>query len=216
MSENSVSRICSCGMRQFSYMVLLLALFVLCHAGYAQPDTDYDRHIGFDNSLTPDHYFYSWGQATGGSLIREEENRLPVETKTFLTPPNALRVEWQSQAGGGWQAEVRVVNFRYRFPEFLGRNLYFWCFSEEPIAAANLPQIMVSTTREGLQVAEFPPASFSNPLRLSKFVSDIPAKKWVQVRIPLSEFQTGSIYAFRPEFLQDVILLQGHADGTPH
>jgi hypothetical protein len=108
----------------------------LHHTADAQTDTDYYRHIVFDNSLTPDHYFYSWGQATGGGSIKEEEGRLPVETKTFLTPPNALRVEWESKPGGGWEAEIRVVNFRYRFPEFAGKNLYFWCFSQEPIAAA--------------------------------------------------------------------------------
>lgn len=202
--------------RAFSAILLLLTLLGHHHAADAQTDTDYYRHIIFDNSLTPDRYFYSWGSATGGSLIKEEEGRLPVETKTFLTPPNALRIEWQSKPGGGWEAEVRVVNFRYRFPEFLGSNLYFWCFSQEPIASADLPQVMVSTTREGLQVAEFPPASFTNPIPLSKFIGDIPAKKWVRVRIPLSEFQTGSIYAFQPGFLQDVILLQGRADAAPH
>lgn len=201
--------------RQFLY-ILLLALLGCHYPAHAQSDTEYYRHIVFDNSLTSGHYFYSWAQATGGSSIQQEDWRLPVETKTFLTPPNALRLEWQSHAEGGWEAEVRVVNFRYRFPEVLGNNLYFWCFSQEPIATADLPRIMVSTTREGLQVAEFPPASFTNPLPLSKFVGDIPAKKWVQVRIPLSEFQAGSIYAFRPEFLQDLIFLQGRADDVPH
>jgi exo beta-1,2-glucooligosaccharide sophorohydrolase (non-reducing end) len=216
MTGASLSKICRHMTRQFSYIFLPFVLLGFHHTADAQTDTDYYRHIVFDNSLTPDHYFYSWGQATGGSSIKQEEGRLPVETKTFLTPPNALRVEWESKPGGGWEAEIRVVNFRYRFPELAGKNLYFWCFSQEPIAAADLPQIMVSTTREGLQVAEFPPASFSNPVSLTKFISDIPARKWVQVRIPLSEFQTGSIYAFRPEFLQDVIVLQGRADGTPH
>ena len=216
MTENFFPRICGHSARQSSYILLLFVLLG-CHSpARAQTDTGYYRHIVFDNSLASGHYFYSWAQATGGSSIQQEDWRLPVETKTFLTPPNALRIEWQSQAGGGWEAEVRVVNFRYRFPEVLGSNLYFWCFSQEPIPAADLPRIMVSTTREGLQVAEFPPASFTNPIPLSKFVGDIPAKKWVQVRIPLSEFQTGSIYSFRPEFLQDVIFLQGRADGASH
>ena len=216
-----MTRKCSSEVRRWKVLQFLqiLCLFVLVGAhcfAHAQGDTDYYRHIVFDNSLTSDHYFYSWGQSSGGSLIQQQDGRLPVETKIFLTPPNALRLEWQSEPGGGWEAEVRVVNFRYRFPEFLGSNFYFWCFAQEPIAAADLPRIMLSTTREGLQVAEFPPASFSDPLQLSDFVGDIPAKRWVQVRIPFSKFQTGSIYRFRPEFLQDVIFLQGRADRAPH
>jgi exo beta-1,2-glucooligosaccharide sophorohydrolase (non-reducing end) len=87
-------------------------------------NTDYYRHVAFDNSLTSDYYFYSAGMANGPSFLEQKDWRLPVETKTFLTPPNALRLEWQSQPGGGWEAEVRVVNFRNRFPEFSGHNLY--------------------------------------------------------------------------------------------
>src|SRR5882724_684555 len=137
MTINFLLTICGQLIRKFSY-ILLFALLSFSNTAFAQTDTDYYRHIVFDNSLTQDHYFYSWGQATGGSSIKEDEGRLPVDTKTFLTPPNALRVEWQSKSGGGWEAEVRVVNFRYRFPEFVGKNLYFWCYSQEPIPAADL------------------------------------------------------------------------------
>jgi hypothetical protein len=71
-----------------------------------------------------------------------------------------------------------------------------WCHSPQAIAADDLPRIMLSTSREGLQGAEFP-GSFSDPLRLGKFAGDLLAARWVQVRIPLSEFRTGSIYKFR-------------------
>ncbi len=216
MTPNFSSDVRGWNARQFLNILCLCLLLAGHRVAHAQGDTNYYRHIVFDNSLTPDRYFYSWGQSSGGSLIRQQDGRLPVETKIFLTPPNALGIEWRSEPGGGWEAEVRVVNFRYRFPELVGGNLYLWCFAPEPIAAADLPRIMLSTTREGLQVAEFPPASFSDPLPLSDFIGDIPAKRWVQVRIPLSKFHTGSIYRFRSEFLQDVIFLQGRADGAPH
>jgi hypothetical protein len=178
-------------------------------------DTEYYRHIVFDNSLTSDNYFYSYGQASASSTIEQQNGRLPVETAVFLTPPNALRLHWQSQPSGGWEAEVRVVNFRYRYPEFSGRNLYLWCYSSEPIAADDLPRIMLSTTREGLQVAELP-GTFSVPLPLGKYAGSLPAGRWVQVRIPLSEFRPDSIYPFRPEFVQNMLFLQGRPDGTAH
>jgi len=181
----------------------------------ASGNTEYYRHVIFDNSLTSDGYFYSSAMANGGSFIEQSNSRLPVETKTFLTPPNSLRINWRSEKGGGWEAEVRVMNYRNRFPEFLGHNLYFWCFATQPIAAADLPSIVLSTSREGLQVAEFP-ASFTDPLWMGKFVGDIPAGRWIQIRIPLNEFHSASIYEFRPLDLQNVIFHQGRADSVQH
>jgi len=181
------------------------------HAG----DTEYFRHIIFDNSLTPETYFYSYAQASGSSSIEQKDNRLPVENGNFVSPPNALRLHWRSQADGGWEAEVRLLNFRYRYPELSGRNLYFWLYSAQPIAADDLPRIMLSTTREGLQVAEFP-GSFSDPVPVGKYCGDLPAARWVQVKIALSEFRTASIYDFRPQFVQNVIFLQGRADNVEH
>lgn len=199
-------------------MRLLLAL--VCVAtwvlpAFAQENADYYRHTYFDNSLNPDFYFYSWGQASAPSSVEQRNGRLPVETKTFLTPPNALRLEWVSKTGGGWEAEVKLVDFRNRFPELSGDTLYFWCLAPQAIAAADLPLVVVSNAREGLQVAEFP-GSFSSPVPLGKYAGDLPAGRWVQVQIPFSEFHTASIYAFRPENLQNIIFLQGRADGVPH
>ena len=196
-----------------SSLVFLLGVVWLATSAWA--GTEYYRHVVFDNSLTPDSYFYSHGMANGESFLELKKRRLPVETKTFLTPPNALRLQWQSQRGGGWEAEVHVDSYRNRFPELEGRNLYFWCFAPEAIAAADLPMLVLSNTGEGLQVAEFPDA-FTEPLPLGRFAGDIPSGKWVQVRIPFSEFRSASIYEFRPESLQNIIFHQGRADGMRH
>jgi exo beta-1,2-glucooligosaccharide sophorohydrolase (non-reducing end) len=194
-------------------LVCLLGIALLASSAWAQ--SEYYRHVVFDNSLTSDNYFYSHGMANGASSLELKDRRLPVETKTFLTPPNALRLQWQSQSGGGWEAEVRVNGFRNRYPGFAGSNLYFWCFAPEAIAADDLPMLVLSNTGEGLQVAEFPGA-FTEPLPLGKITGDIPAGKWVGIRIPLSAFRTGSIYQFRPESLQNIIFHQGRADGLRH
>src|SRR5215472_10498073 len=195
---------------------LLAALITACIVpSFASGGTEYYRHVVFDNSLNADYYFYSWGQASAPSSLEQKNWRLPVESTTFLTPPNAIRIEWQSEPGGGWEAEVRVMNFRYRFPEMSGHNLYLWCFSPEPIAGADLPLIVLANTQGGLQVAEFP-GSFTVPLPLGKFVADVPGGRWTRVRIPLSEFRSASMYEFHPEYLQNVIFLQGRPDGQHH
>lgn len=196
------------------HWLYILGALCLCPT-VSLADTEYYRHVIFDNSLTPGAYFYSAAMANGGSFIEQSNSRLPVETKVFLTPPNALRMRWRSEKDGGWQAQVRVMNFRNRYPEFSGRNLYFWCFAPQAIAAADLPSIVLSTAREGLQVATFP-ASFTEPLRLGQITGDVPARRWIRVRIPFTEFRTASIYEFRPERLENVIFHQGRADGVEH
>src|SRR5258707_13118979 len=90
---------------QFS-CILFLGLFTCFFPALVHGDTNYYRHVVFDNSLTPDHYYYSWGQANGGSVIQQEECRLPVRTKTFFNPPHARPIRWQSHTRGGWGAEV--------------------------------------------------------------------------------------------------------------
>jgi hypothetical protein len=199
---------------KFAICCWSLLIFSLC-SPVALADTEYYRHIIFDNSLTPDTYFYSSAIANGKSFIEQNNSRLPVETKTFRTPPNALRLQWRSEKDGGWEAEVRVMNFRNRPPELSGRNLYFWCFAPQAIAADDLPLIVLSTSREGLQVAEFP-ASFTAPLPMGKVTGDLPAGKWVQVRIPLTEFHSASIYEFRPQYLENVVFHQNRPDGVQH
>ena len=86
--------------------IVLLVLYCLL-ASIVLANTDYYRHVVFDNSLPADTYFYSQGSANGPSFLERKNWRLPVETKTFLTPPNAIRLQWESQPGGGWEAEVR-------------------------------------------------------------------------------------------------------------
>jgi hypothetical protein len=109
-----------------SWCCSIFFLAALVFPALVHGNTDYYRHTYFDNSLTSDFYFYSSGQASAPSSLEQTNSKLPVETKTFLTPPNALRLEWQSEAGGGWEAEVRLMDFRYRYPELSGNSLYFW------------------------------------------------------------------------------------------
>src|SRR2546423_6778914 len=88
-------------------LILLSALFAT-PASHA--NTEYYRHTFFDNSLTTDSYFYSAGSASGPSSLKLHKEKLPIDDKVFLTPPNALRLEWQSQPGGSWEAEVHIIN----------------------------------------------------------------------------------------------------------
>src|SRR5215467_15071408 len=196
----------------FSLAAFLLTFLM---AATASPSSEYYRHTFFANSLTSDFYFYSSAMALAPSYLEQKNSKLPVETTTFLTPPNALRLEWESRENGNWQAGIHLVSFRNRFPELRGSILFIWCFAPQAIAAADLPRIMFSNTSEGLRVAQYP-GSFTEALPLGQFSGDIPAGRWVQIQIPFSAFRTTAIYEFHPEHLQSIIFLQGRPDGTRH
>ena len=104
-------------------------------------------------------------------------------------------------------------DYRNRFPEFAGHNLYFWCFAPQAIAADDLPMLVLSNRGAGM--LELPNA-FTEPLAWGQIAGGIPAGRWIQVRIPFSAFRPASIYKFRLEDLQDVIFHQGRADGARH
>src|SRR5690348_3154941 len=96
------------GLRTLQSWGLLISL--ACFAPMARADTSYYRHSFFDNSLTRDSYYYSSGVVSAPStLTLAHGGKLPVETKIFFTPPNALRLAWTSAAGGAWDAQIDVV-----------------------------------------------------------------------------------------------------------
>lgn len=194
---------------------LCLLLAGLCLARPAAAQSDYYRHVFFDNSQQLSLYWQSSGSATAPSDLESAGDRLPVESTVFRTPPNAIRIEWQSAPGGSWDAQIQLVNFPNRYPELSGGTLYFWLYSPEPIAAADLPGVVLSDARGGLQVATFP-GSFTVEEPLASYTGDIPAGRWVQVRIPLAKLRSASVYPFHPGRLQSVIFHQRRADGAKH
>jgi len=186
------------------FWLFLLALTVI-PCGAVEP-TDYYNHVVFDNSITPDYYYYSSGRSVFPSTIQLLSGALPVEHKNFFTAPNALRLQWRSVPAGSWEAEVRVVSMRNRLTDFRGDTLYVWCFSNDAIAAADLPFIQLEDDDH----------DFTAPIKLDGLTGDIPAKRWVQLRLPLSGFPTASVHPFQARSLHSIHFGQSAADDTPH
>jgi len=182
-----------------------LSILIARPSGALTP-TDYYNHVVFDNSITPDYYYYSTGRSVFPSTVALLSGALPVEKKTFFTPPNALRLQWRSVAGGSWETEVRVVSMRNRPLDFRGDTLYMWCYSPEAIPATDLPFIQLEDEEH----------NFTEPVKLDGISGDLPAKLWVQVRLPLGEFATASIHPFQPRELHSVHFGQSTADDKPH
>jgi hypothetical protein len=192
-----------CGHRPLRYLALLLAAIVV---PLVTADTLYYHHVFFDNSLEHDAYFYSSGNASAPSTLNLIHGKLPVETRVFYTPPNALRLEWTSAPTGGWDARIDVMRFRDREITFIGGNLFFWCYSPDGIPARALPEVRISDTN----------SQFSRALKLREFIGDLPANHWTQVKIPLAEFSAASIHDLDPAQLESIVFTQDESDKTPH
>ena len=189
--------------RSIWWMVWLLILSA--SSCFAASSPDYYNHVVFDNSITPDYYYYSGGRSVFPSTVQLLSGALPVDTKKFFTPPNALRLQWRSEAGGSWETEIRVVSVRNRPTDFHGDTLYLWCYTPELIPAEDLPFIQLEDKDH----------DFTAPMKLDGITGDLPAKRWVQIRIPLNRFATASIHPFLPSQLHSLHFGQSTADETP-
>jgi exo beta-1,2-glucooligosaccharide sophorohydrolase (non-reducing end) len=103
---------------------ILLAAILL--PAVMQAQSDYDRHVFFDHSLTSERYFYSSGQVSDPSALTLDRGRIPVDTASFFTPPNALRLGWSSAPEGYWEATLQLNRWRNRNPVFRGDTLSWW------------------------------------------------------------------------------------------
>lgn len=190
-------------------LLILSVCMVLILFGAQQrvfADSNYYHHTFFDNSLTSDYYLYSGGQVSPPSRLQLDHGKLPIESRVFLSPPNALRLAWTSAPNGGWDAQIEVLALRDRQVKFEGTHLFLWCFSQEGISAAALPRISIIDTEN----------QYSTPLKLSAVSGDIPAAKWTQLKIPLSAFRSGSLYPLDPSRIREIVFSQDKADSSPH
>ncbi len=185
---------------------LAAAILLVVRAGAASAAIDYYRSCIFDNSITPDAYYYSSASQSAPSTLEHIKGKLPVDGRYFLTPPNALRLRWKSAPGGGWDASVEVVGFRNRQILFPGTTLRFWCMSPDGLSAGLLPLMRI----------EDADGSFSAPLKLSDFSGDLPAGKWVELKVPLNHFVTASLYDLNVHRLNRIVFAQAEPDAVEH
>jgi exo beta-1,2-glucooligosaccharide sophorohydrolase (non-reducing end) len=176
--------------------LVAIAVAVALHA-----QTAYFQRVVFDNSLTPNTYFYSAGKASAPSAVELTGGKLPVDKRVFHTPPNALRLAWKSMPQGGWDAEIQLYAWRNRPLFFPGDALSFWCYTSEPIA--QLPHLVLKDSQK----------QFTAPLTIHH---GLPARQWTQIKIPFRQFTTASIHPFDPHRTNSVFFIQGSADSTAH
>jgi exo beta-1,2-glucooligosaccharide sophorohydrolase (non-reducing end) len=187
-------------------LVWLVLLGFLIAGPRVRADHNYSGQVFFENSLSPVSYFYSSGKVSLPSTLELIDRKLPVESDTFISGPNALKLQWTSAANGGWSAEVKLYEWRNRTRLFPGTKLFLWLYAARGIRAVDLP-------RFALRDAE---RNFTQPLELSAYTQDIKPGSWTRVGIPLASFKTASVNPFQPHRVSTLILVQGNADAAPH
>ena len=158
----------------------------------------YYRHNIFENSLTPDRYYFSSGSRVSPSSISLVRGHLPIDTVIFHSAPNALHLQWWSGADGYWEASVHPQLWRNRGSAFDGDALIFWVRAPRALDATQLPRLRV---RDG-------GGRVSQPLVLARYLRDLPAERWVRAVVPLAAFRSAEA-GFNPRRLETLTFLQG-------
>ena len=201
----------------------LVSVIVALPSARAQ-SSYYDRVL-FDNSLTPDRYFYTEVAVQAPSTLEAMRGRLPVEQEHFHTPPNALRLRWVSNEGGGWQAHIRVNEWRNRVLHFTGDTLTFWCYAPEPLSGQNLPTVVLRdagrTSSYGVDLApnltlNDENHNFTEPLGLAPYFSGLHPGRWTRISIPIRAFHSSTVRVLDPQKIVAVVFSQGRADEAAH
>lgn len=193
-------------LRRFEVVLGTCLAFVALSGVRAWADQNYSQQVFFDNSLSPHNYFYSSGRASFPSTLKLLDDKLPVETASFISAPNALALDWTSKRNGGWVAEVHLYEWRNRAIEFPGAYLWIWACAPGGILAQDMPRLALRAAYR----------RFSDPVDLSSYAEDLPPGKWIRIRIPLNAFHSAGLETFDPHHTNGLIFSQGTADGTHH
>lgn len=199
-------RTTSSGARRWLRAFIVLAVLLLSVSGEVLADQNYSQQVFFENSLSPGSYFYSKGTISAPSTLKLVDGKLPVETSNFISGPNALALQWQSMANGGWDAEINLYTWRNRDIDFPGDSLFLWLYAKDGIRAADLPKIALRDIAR----------NFTAQLSIGSFTDDLAPGKWTRVLIPMTSFLSTSLHPFQPRHLATIILAQGAADGSAH
>ncbi|HEX5284607.1 MAG TPA: glucoamylase family protein [Bryocella sp.] len=160
----------------------------------------------FENSESVHAHFYSEGNVSAPSALELIDGKLPVDTSSFVSAPNSLRLSWTSAPEGEWDVELRLPNWPNRYLKFTGDTLSLWLYSKDLIQGSELPRICLHDAGNG----------FSQKVRLGDYADQLAAGRWTRLLIPISAFRSRSVRPFEPARTNTIIFLQGDADSHPH
>lgn len=211
--------------RHCRHALFFAGVMLFAPASNAIAQSSYYDRVLFDNSLTPDRYFYAHVEVQQPSIVETINERLPVDREHFHTPPNALRLHWTSKEGGGWQADIELNEWRNRVLHFTGDTLTFWCYEPEALPEASSPDLVLRDEGHSPHdPVDLSPNltlhdedhNFTEPLNLGPYLSALRAGKWTRVEVPIRAFRTYGVRTLDSQRIVAVVFSQGKADGQEH
>ena len=182
------------------------ALLLLLPAA-GTPASDYDRHVVFDNSVTPDAYYWGSGSSVAPSDLALAGGKVPVERGACVSPPTCLRLAWTSRRGGDWRVTLGLRK-HWGGLDHAGDTLSFWVRADEDIPPEASPLVFV-VDRDCL----------SSPAIRLLGGQTLPGGTWVRVGLPFASFvglfESTQLERFDPARLSAITILQGLDDGRP-
>lgn len=142
------------------------------------PSAFHDRHVFFENSAADRSYYHSEASVVAPSTLDIVDGKSPVDDQRFISPPNSLRLRWKSAPGGDWRWALKTVSRYGRRFDLEGDALSLWCYSDAPLTPDHSPRI-------GVRYAD---GTGLPAIALLKYHGPLPAKKWVEIRLPFAKF----------------------------
>ena len=171
--------------------------------------SDYDRHVVFDNSVAPNAYCWGSGAMTAPSSLALTGGKIPVDTAPCVSPPNCLRLAWQSRRGGDWRVTLGLRK-HWGGLDYAGDSLSFWVYAEQELTLEASPLVYVTDQRgEG-----------SAAIRLLGDRPSLSPGTWTRIRLPFRSFvglfESTRDVRFDPRRLASITILQGLDDDVAH
>jgi hypothetical protein len=189
--------------------IAALVMVLLLGASAALAQTEYDRHVAFDNSIPHGAYYHSEGSAVPPSELELAGGKFPVEETECVSPPNCLRLRWRSAQGGDWRMAISVQRHSGRLP-LEGTVLSLSVFADAPITADGSPLVQLTDAA----------GAVTPTTKLVGAGAPLPARQWVRLRLPFDSFtslvQSTQDPAFDRRRLAAITFIQGLDDNTPH
>lgn len=196
--------------RRVKFLLAISTTFTIGMTGVLCAQSEYDRHVIFDNSLADRFYYHSHGSAVAPSTLEIVAGKFPVEDQKFFTPPNSLRLKWNSQFGGDWRMALKVVSHYGRRFEFSGNTLFLRCYSETELSREESPLIALQDAR----------GAVTPDIKLIGSLEKLPAQHWVQIKLPVTAFvplvNSTDEFIFDLRRLTSIFFIQGLDDGKEH
>jgi exo beta-1,2-glucooligosaccharide sophorohydrolase (non-reducing end) len=157
---------------------LLFSIFLLLVRSSFAQEPAYDYLI-FANSRMEGSYFYSQTTWQTPSWVKNKHQKLPIYTTQAFTPGNSLELSFVNGKGGDWTARIFKPHLRgqdrFHTPTHLSFHLFI---DDDKTSLEQLP---------GVQLLNWD-STGSGKVLFKDHLKSIVAKKWQQVKIPLSAF----------------------------